>query len=153
LSDKSTPEERLREYKKRIAEMARADGKTREEPEEILEAEPREESTVSRSEVVGPPRNLQSPAKQELRSTMRSSAGTGTSTSGSPNKARVMLRARELALEGALVDVRTRKERLEMLYERKVIGREEFEKRKRELVDEGKELLREKAEIDRKLSK
>ena len=73
--------------------------------------------------------------------------------SASPDKARVMLRARELAIEGALVDVRTRKERLELLYKRKMIGREEFEKRKRELVNEGKDLLREKAELDRKLSK
>ena len=153
MSDKNTPQERLREYKKRIAEMAQADGKTYKEPEEILEVEPREEPPVNRSEGAGPPRNLQSPAKQELRSTLRSPVGRDHTMSASPDKARVMLRARELAIEGALVDVRTRKERLELLYKRKMIGREEFEKRKRELVNEGKDLLREKAELDRKLSK
>ncbi|RLI52415.1 MAG: hypothetical protein DRP09_17950, partial [Candidatus Thorarchaeota archaeon] len=67
-------------------------------------------------------------------------------------KERMMMAARERAIQSSLRDLRERKEGLELLYKRKLIDRREFEKRKKELTDEGQSLLREKAEIDKELS-
>ena len=146
MSDESTPEERLRKYKKQLEEMAREEGRelkrkevTREGPKQTVKPE-------------RPSPTLESPAKRELR---ESSATTGAGPTDSDRrgfKERMMMAARERAIQSSLRDLRERKEGLELLYKRKLIDRREFEKRKKELTDEGQSLLREKAEIDKELS-
>lgn len=156
LRDEKTPEDRLREYKKRIAQMAKEDGKQTKEAVESRQ-EVNDAIGEDQTEKAGPPRNLQSPAKQELRSSLGvrklSPVRNGLTGTDSPHKTRLMLRARELAIEASLQDIKSRKERLELLFERKLITLDEFEKRKQEIVREGQDLLREKAEVDKKLSK
>ena len=158
MPEESNPEERLRAYKKLIAEMAAADGRdtdsihaSEEDHVEIVS----EEETVSPS---GPPRDLQSPAKRELEGVTRTRGSRAfrreiEGLTESPEKNRMMLRARELAIQGSLRDIKSRKETLELLLKRKMITRDEYEMRRKNIVKEGQDLLREKAEIDKKLSR
>ncbi len=157
MPEESKPEERLRKYKKLIAEMAAADGKSPDSLEASIddfEEVPEEDGSTAPS---GPPRDLQSPAKRELEGLAHSRGSRAfgrelRSLSESPEKDRMMLRARELAIQSSLRDIKSRKETLELLLKRKMITRKEYEMRRESIVKEGQALLREKAEIDKKLS-
>ena len=63
-----------------------------------------------------------------------------------------MLRAREKAIKNQLQEIKNRKATLELQYKRKVIDRGEYERRMKLLVSEGKDLLIEKAAIDKSLA-
>ena len=63
-----------------------------------------------------------------------------------------MLRAREKAIMNQLQEIKSRKSTLDLQYKRKVIDREEYERRMKLLVSEGHELLKEKTDIDKALA-
>jgi hypothetical protein len=154
VPENKTPEERLRDYKKELARMAEAEGRSLKSTQE-REAIPDDEE-IEQTPAQGPPRVLESPAKRELREASppngERTAKRGTRSSGFA-KDRMLLMARERAINSSLRDLKERKERLELVYKRKLIGRDEFERRKQELTEEGQKLLQEKAEVDRQLAR
>ena len=101
-----------------------------------------------------PPLVLESPAKRELRESMvvKKHRESLVKKLDGKGRSRVMLRARQKAITSQLNEIKNRKSMLELQYKRKVIDRLEYEKRMELLVQEGRELIQEKAEIDKSLA-
>lgn len=164
MVNKDTPEERLKKYKERLAEMAQL-----EEQDSKLPNPTKSEKTVVKREpppqpipedaVIGPrpkpPPVLESPAKRELRESMvvkkkRDALRARLGNNGGKN--RIMLKAREKAIDNQLQEIKNRKSMLEREYKRKVINKVEYESRLKLLVNEGQNLLKEKSDIDKELA-
>ncbi len=166
MANEETPEERLKRYKESLAKMAQDEGRdiklvnqTNEE-KEVVKREPPPPQTVPNDAPIGPrptpPKSLESPAKKELRESQvvkkkREELVKRLGSTGGKN--RVLLKAREKAIDNQLREIKNKKSMLELQYKRKVIGRAEYERRMELLVKEGHELLKEKAEIDESLAK
>ena len=164
MGNNETPEERLKKYKERLAEMVQSEGREskltdsspsdkplvkREPPPQPI---PKDEPVVPRPQ---PPPVLESPAKRELRESMvvKKKREALMSRLGSiSGKNRIMLKAREKAIENQLQEIKNRKSMLERDYKRKVIDKREYESRLKLLVNEGQDLLKEKVEIDKALA-
>jgi len=164
LVNEETPEERLKKYKERLVKMAQSDGRDSklvnplksERP--IVERGPTPQSVprdVPIEHKPQPPPVLESPAKRELRESMvvKKNREALVKKLEGKGRSRVMLRARQQAITSQLKEIKSRKSMLELQVKRKVITKDEFEKRRELLVQEGQELIREKAEIDKALAK
>jgi hypothetical protein len=168
LENESTPEERLRKYKESLAKMALSEGKTlkssnvvkaKKSSEAVTTTSPTSQPSIPASkENIRPPQVLISPSKRELRESMISSRKkTGdefrTDLGKRGGRDRVMLKARAKAIDGTLQDIKNRRSILELQFKKKMVAKDEYDKRIQLLVEEGQRLLREKAEIDKSLSK
>jgi hypothetical protein len=168
LANESTPEERLRKYKESLAKMALSEGKTL-KSSNIIKAQKSSEApitpgstpqlkTPSSKENVRPPQMLVSPSKRELRESIVSSRKkTGdefrTPLEDKAGRNRVMMKARLKAIDGSLHEIKNRRSMLELQFKKKMVAKDEYDKRMRLLVEEGQRLLKEKAEIDKALAK
>jgi hypothetical protein len=168
MANESTPEERLRKYKESLAKMALAEGKTLKlsNPLKTKKLSDTPTSTLVMPEAttplpktnIRPPQILVSPSKRELRESMISSRikkgdESRTSLEKKVGRDRIMAKAREKAITSSLQDIKSRKSMLELQLKRKMIAKDEYDKRMKSLVDEGQRLLREKAEVDKALAK
>jgi len=148
--NEETPEERLKKYKENLAKMARSD-----ESDEIEETSAPSIKLESKSSTARPPQVLESPAKKELRESKvvkKRREALYAKLESKSGKSKIMLRAREKAIKNQLQEIKSRKSTLELQYKRKVIDRGEYERRMKLLVSEGKDLLIEKAAIDKSLA-
>jgi hypothetical protein len=163
LVHEETPEERLKKYKERLAKMTQSDGRDSKlvnplKPERpIVERGPTPQPVpkdVPISPKPQPPPVLESPAKRELRESMvvKKNREVLVKKLEGKGRSRVMLRARQQAITSQLKEIKSRKSMLELQVKRKVISKDEFEKRRELLVQEGRELIKEKAEIDEALA-
>jgi len=165
LVNEETPEERLKKYKKRLEKMAQEEGRDSKlanpikSEKEVVKREPPPPQPAPIDAPIGPrpkpPTMLESPAKRELRESQvvkkrREALLKKLDSKG--GRSRVMLRAREKAIVSQLQEIKSRKSMLELQYKRKVINRTEYDQRMKLLVHEGRELLKEKAEIDKNLA-
>jgi hypothetical protein len=167
LANESTPEERLRKYKESLTKMALDEGKILKLSNPLKTKKPSDTPTASTvapapapspRENVRPPQVLVSPSKRELRESMISSRikkgdEFRTSLDKKEGRDRIMAKAREKAIISSLQDIKSRKSMLELQLKRKMIAKDEYDKRMKSLVDEGQRLLREKAEIDKVVTK
>ncbi|MGY5878661.1 MAG: hypothetical protein RTV31_00365 [Candidatus Thorarchaeota archaeon] len=164
MVNEETPEERLKKYKERLAKMTQSDGRDSKHVKPLKSEKPIVERGPSPQPVpkdvpIGPrpqpPPVLESPAKRELRESqvvkknreelVRKLEGKGRS--------RVMLKARQQAITSQLKEIKSRKSMLELQLKRKVITKDEFDRRRELLVQEGRELIKEKSEIDESLAR
>jgi hypothetical protein len=165
LENESTPEERLKKYKENLAKMALSEGRKLKltnpvKSQKSTESPAKGTSGISEKaegrENIRPPQVLVSPSKRELRESMISSRKRGdefkTALDRKTGRSRVMLKAREKAIDGSLSEIKNRKSVLELQLKKKMISRDEYNRRMKLLVEEGQRLLREKAEIDKNLS-
>jgi hypothetical protein len=165
LVNESTPKERLKKYKESLAKMALAEGRELkltnplkpQKSEDSLAGSPARESEKKEiKENIRPPQVLVSPSKRELRESIISSRKKGedfkTALDRKTGRSRVMLKAREKAIDGSLNEIKNKKSVLELQLKKKMISRDEYNRRMKLLVEEGQKLLREKAEIDKNLS-
>ena len=164
LVNEETPEERLKKYKARLEKMAREEGRDskltnpiKSEKEVVKRKPPPQPAPIDAP--IGPrpkpPTMLESPAKRELRESQvvkKRREALLKKLDGKGSKSRVMLRAREKAITNQLQEIKSRKSMLELQYKRKVINRTEYDQRMKLLVQEGRELLKEKSEIDESLA-
>lgn len=165
MADEETPEERLKKYKKRLAKMAKEEGRDKlanpvKVEGEVVKREPPTPQPAPVDAPIGPrpkpPTVLESPAKRELRESQVVKKRRETllkKLDGKGSRSRVMLRARQKAIDNQLQEIKSRKSMLELQYKRKVIDRIEYDSRMKLLVQEGKDLLKEKAEIDKSLAR
>jgi hypothetical protein len=167
LANEETPEERLKKYKERLAKMAQSEGRETklanplgtEKPIVKREPPPPEPQPPPVDAPIGPriqpPPVLESPAKRELRESMvvKKNREAMVKKLESKGRSRVMLRARQQAIISQLKEIKSRKSMLELQVKRKVISKDEFKKRRELLVQEGRELIKEKSEIDEALAK
>ena len=162
MSNESTPQKRLEKYKKDLAKLAEKDSSNISEEvrtEEVKKATPAPTKPAKPRKTVvapGPPRQLISPSKLELReaktiiSKMRKPLPRRRSKSKDQNEL-VRLRIRAKSFESMWKDVRNKRDRLEKKYERGFVGEKEYKKLLTSLVNEGHELLRKKAKIDKEI--
>ena len=167
MVNEETPEERLKKYKEGLAKMAQSEGRgskltnqlKSEKPSiEIIERGPLPHPVPQDAPIDSkpkPPPVLESPAKRELRESMvvKKNREVLVKKLEGKGKSRVMLMARQKAIISQLQEIKSRKSMLELQVKRKVISRDEFERRRDLLVQEGQELIKEKAEIDKALAK
>ena len=165
MPNEETPEERLKKYKERLAKMAQEESSEKttnpvKTEKDVVKREPPPPQPAPIDAPIGPrprpPTVLESPAKKELRESQvvkkrREELVEKLKSKG--GRSRVMLRARQKAIDSQLREIKERKSNLELQYKRKVITKIEYEKRMELLVKEGRELLQEKAEIDKSLSR
>jgi len=166
LPNEETPEERLKRYKENLAKMAKDEGRDiehvnqiKEEKEVVKQKTPPPQPAPIEAPIgprPSPPRTLESPAKKELRESQvvkkrREDLLKRLGSTGGKN--RIMLKARQKAIDNQLREIKDKKSILELQYKRKVIDRKEYERRMDLLVKEGHELLKEKAEIDESLAR
>ena len=165
LVNEETPEDRLKKYKASLAKMAQAEGEDAKlvnpiKSEEVVKREPPPPQPAPVDAPIGPrpkpPTVLESPAKRELRESQvvkkrREALLKKLDSKGS--RSRVMLRARQKAVDNQLQEIKSRKSMLELQYKRKVIDRTEYDSRMKLLVQEGRDLLKEKSEIDESLAR
>ena len=150
MVNEETPEERLKKYKENLAEMAQSD-----EWDTIEETSSQSVKLESESSPAKPPQVLESPAKKELRESKvvkKRREALYAKLESKSGKSRIMLRAREKAIKNQLQEIKSRKSTLELQYKRKVIDRDEYDRRMQLLVKEGKDLLIEKGQIDKTLA-
>ena len=162
MSNESTPQKRLEKYKKDLAKLAEKDSSNISEEvrtEEVKKATPAPTKPVKPRKTVvapGPPRQLISPSKLELReaktiiSKTRKPLPRRRSKSKDQNEL-VRLRIRAKSFESMWKNVRNKRDRLEKKYERGFVGEKEYKKLLTSLVNEGHELLRKKAKIDKEI--
>ncbi len=165
MVNEETPEERLKKYKERIAKMAQSEGRESklanhiEIEKPIVKREPPPQP-IPKDAPIGPrpkpPPVLESPAKRELRESQvvkKRREALLSKLESKSGKSRIMLKAREKAIDSQLKEMKSRKSKLELQYKRKVIDRDEYERRMSILVSAGHDLLKEKAEIDKTFAK
>ncbi|MFW9961628.1 MAG: hypothetical protein ACFFDV_11450 [Candidatus Thorarchaeota archaeon] len=167
MANESTPEERLRKYKESLTKMALSEGKTLKLSNPIKSPKFQERletgniapspATQPAKENVRPPQVLVSPSKRELRESIVSSRKkTGdkfrTPIEDKAGRNRVMMKARAKAIDGSLQEIKNRKSVLELQFKKKMVSKDEYDKRLKMLVEEGQRLLKEKAEIDKALA-
>ncbi len=150
MVNEETPEERLKKYKENLAKMAQSD-----DWDTIEETSAPSIKLESESSTARPPQVLESPAKKELRESKvvkKRRDALYAKLESKSGKSKIMLRAREKAIKNQLQEIKSRKSTLELQYKRKVIDRGEYERRMKLLVSEGKDLLIEKAAINKSLA-
>ena len=167
MANESTPEERLRKYKESLAKMALSEGKTLKLSNPIKSTKPQDKpktndvapSPAARpaKENIRPPQVLVSPSKRELRESIVTSRKRGSDKLQTPledkaGRNRVMMKARVKAIDGSLHEIKNRKSVLELQFKKKMVSKDEYDKRLKMLVEEGQRLLREKAQIDKALA-
>ena len=162
LSKESTPKKRLEKYKKDLAKLVEEESSSISEgarTETVKKTAPTPaKSAKPRKAVVapGPPRQLTSPSKLELR---EARTIIGKTKKPSPmrldkskdQKKLVRLRIRAKSFESMWKNVRNKRDRLEKKYERGFVGEKEYKKQLTSLVNEGHELLSKKTKIDREI--
>ncbi|TFG31589.1 hypothetical protein EU528_05880 [Candidatus Thorarchaeota archaeon] len=166
MANEETPEERLKKYKERLAKMTESEGRDSklsnqlgEEKAIVERGPPSQPQPVPKDAPIGPkpqpPPVLESPAKRELRESMvvKKNREALVKKLEGKSRSRVMLQARQQAITSQLKEIKSRKSMLELQLKRKVISKDEFNKRRELLVKEGQELIREKSEIDEALAK
>ena len=164
MVNEETSEERLKKYKERLAKMAQSEGRESKLTNEIkiekpiVKREPPPQPILKDAPIdprPKPPPEFESPAKRELRESQvvkKRRDALYAKLESKSGKNRIMLRAREKAIKNQLQEIKSRKSTLELQYKRKVIDRGEYERRMKLLVSEGKDLLIEKAAIDKSLA-
>jgi hypothetical protein len=165
--NESTPEERLKKYKENLTKMALLEGRELKLTNPVksqkstsmspLDTRPSRESGKREAvENIRPPQVLVSPSKRELRESIISSRKKGdefkTSLDRKTGRNRVMLKAREKAIDGSLSEIKNKRSMLELQLKKKMISKDEYDRRMKLLVEEGQRLLREKAGIDKALA-
>ena len=162
MSKESTPQKRLEKYKKDLAKLAEKDGRNISEEvrtEEVKKTAPTPAKPAKPKKAIvapGPPRQLISPSKLELRETRTTISKTKKPLPGRRFKSKdqnklVRLRIRAKSFESMWKNVRNKRDRLEKKYERGFVGEKEYKKLLTSLVNEGHELLRKKAKIDKEI--
>lgn len=163
--NEETPEERLKKYKERLEKMAQSEGRDvkltdsiKFEKEVVKREPPPQPAPIDApiGPISKPPPVLESPAKRELRESQvvkKRREALYSKLESKSGKSRIMLRAREKAIQNQLQEIKGRKSTLELQYKRKVIDREEYDRRMQLLVKEGRDLLIEKGQIDKTLAK
>ncbi|MGY5859060.1 MAG: hypothetical protein RTU63_06805 [Candidatus Thorarchaeota archaeon] len=166
MVNEETPEERLKKYKQRLEKMAQEEGRdsklvnpVKSEKEVVKRAPPTPQPAPIEAPIgprPKPPTVLESPAKRELRESQvvkkrREALLKKLDSKG--GKSRIMLKARQKAIDNQLQEIKSRKSMLELQYKRKVINRTEYDQRMKLLVEEGRDLLKEKSEIDESLAR
>ncbi|PNX50811.1 MAG: hypothetical protein BV458_12545 [Thermoplasmata archaeon M9B2D] len=167
MANESTPEERLRKYKESLAKMALSEGKTLKLSNPIKSTQPQDKPKTGdfstspalrpAKENIRPPQVLVSPSKRELRESIVSSRKMSGDKLRTPledkaGRNRVMMKARVKAIDGSLQEIKNRKSVLELQFKKKMVSKDEYDKRLKMLVEEGQRLLREKAQIDKALA-
>jgi len=167
LVNESTPEERLKRYKERLAKMAESENRDLKfsNPVKLKGTSPKTQTLTLKEttkdvqiENPSPPSNLVSPAKRELRESMIVSSRVKrealiSKLAEKDSRNRVMMKARMKAIDSKLQDIKSRRTTIESQFKRKMISKSEYNERMEILVKEGQELLREKAEMEKSLSK
>lgn len=160
LNKESTPQERLKKYKKDLAKLAEEENGSiskRARAEKVKNTAPAKPVKPRKAVVApGPPRQLISPSKLELR---EARTIIGKTKKPSPmrldkskdQKKLVRLRIRAKSFESMWKNVRNKRDRLEKKYERGFVGEKEYKKQLTSFVNEGHELLSKKAKIDREI--
>ena len=162
LNKESTPQERLEKYKKELAKLAEEENsiiseETRTEKAKKTVPTPAKSAKPKKAIVApGPPRQLISPSKLELREARTIIGKTKRPLPRPRDKSKdpkglVRLRIRAKSFESMWKNVRNKRNRLEKKYERGFIGEKEYKKQLTSLVNEGHELHRKKAKIDREI--
>jgi len=121
-----------------------------------IDGTPPATNATSTQENIRPPQMLVSPSKRELHepivaSRKKKSDEPRTTSKSKASRNRIMMKAREKAIDGQLQDVKDRKCQLELHLKKKKITKDEYDERMKALVVEGQSLLREKADLDRDL--
>ena len=162
LSKESTPKERLEKYRKDLAKLSEEENSSSSEgarTETVKKTTPAAAKPAKPKAAIaapGPPRLMISPSKLELREvrTTASRARKPLPRRRDKSKVRkqlVKLRVRAKSFESMWKNVRNKRERLERKFERGFIGEKEYKKLLTSLVNEGHELHRKKAKIDREI--
>ena len=162
MSKESTPQKRLEKYKKDLAKLAEEENSSISEEvrtEEIKKTSPAPAKPTRPKKAIvasGPPRQLVSPSKLELREARTIISKTRKPLPGRSSKSKdqnelVRLRIRAKSFESMWKNVRNKRDRLEKKYERGFVGEKEYKKLLTSLVNEGHELLRKKAKIDKEI--
>ncbi|TFG32100.1 hypothetical protein EU527_10870 [Candidatus Thorarchaeota archaeon] len=164
--NKSTPEERLKKYKEQLKKMEDSENRERKLANPLKINQISDSKTEQNEQInletessltnPSPPRTLVSPSKRELRESMvvssRSKRDTLVSTSADKDsKNRIMMKARMKAIDSKLQDIKSRKSMIELQYKRGMISQIDYQQRMEILVSEGRELLKERAELDKSL--
>lgn len=162
LSKESTPEKRLEKYKKDLAKLSEEENNSISEgakTEKVKNTEPvpAKPSKPKLSIVApGPPRQLISPSKLELREVRPTIGKTKKPMPKRRDKSKdqkkiVRLRIRAKSFESMWKNVRNKRDRLEKKYERGFVSEKEYKKQLTSIVNEGHELLRKKTKIDKEI--
>jgi len=160
LSKESTPQKRLEKYKKDLAKLAEeetssvSDGTKKVKKTKLIPVK----SAKPRLSIIapGPPRQLISPSKLELREAKTIIDKTKKPlpkrrAKSKDQKKIVRLRIRAKSFESMWKNVRNKRDRLERKYERGFVGEKEYKKQLTSVVNEGHELLRKKTKIDKEI--
>ncbi len=162
MSKESTPQKRLEKYKKDLAKLSE---ETISRSSEEARTETAKKATTAAAKPAkpkkaiaapGPPRLMISPSKLELREVRTTTSRTKKPLPKRRDKSKdrkklAKLRVRAKSFESMWKNVRNKRERLERKYERGFIGEKEYKKLLTSLVNEGHELHRKKAKIDREI--
>jgi hypothetical protein len=162
LSKESTPQKRLEKYKKDLAKLAEEENSSTSEeakPKKVKKTKPAPAKPAKQKIAVvapGPPRQLISPSKLELREARTIIGKTKKPLPRRLDKSKdqkkiIKLRIRAKSFESMWKNVRNKRDRLEKKYERGFVGEKEYKKQLTSLVNEGHELLRKKTKIDREI--
>ena len=162
MSKESTPQKRLEKYKKDLAALAEeessiiSEGARTEKAKKAVPAPPKPAKAKMAIVAPGPPRQLISPSKLELREARTIIGKTKKPLPRRRDKSKdqkklVKLRIRAKSFESMWKNVRNKRDRLEKKYERGFVGEKEYKKQLTSLVNEGHELLRKKTTVDREI--
>ena len=162
LSKESTPKERLEKYKKDLVKLAEEEnssvsqGARTEKVKKTTLAPPKSTKPKKKMTAPGPPRQLVSPSKLELREARTIISKTKKPLPRRRSKAKdqneiVRLRIRSKSFQSKWTNVKIKRNRLEKKYERGFVGEKEYKKLLTSLVNEGHELLQKKAKVDREI--
>ncbi len=162
LNKESTPQERLEKYKKDLAKLAEeeniiiSEGARTEKVKKTTPAPAKPAKPKKAMVAPGPPRQLISPSKLELREARTIIDNTKRPLPRRRDKSKdqkklVRLRIRAKSFESMWKNVRNKRDRLEKKYERGFVGEKEYKKLLTSLVNEGHELLRKKTKIDKEI--
>ncbi len=162
MSKESTPQKRLEKYKKDLAKLAEEEKSSISEGAKTKKVKktttvPAKSAKPKMAIVApGPPRQLISPSKLELREARTIIGKTKRPLPRRRDKSKgpkklVRLRIRAKSFELMWNSVRNRRDRLEKKHERGLVGEKEYKKQLTSLVKEGHELLRKKTKIDKEI--
>ena len=162
MSKESTPQKRLEKYKKDLAKLAEEENSSISEGAKTKKVKKTRltpaKSAKPRLSIIapGPPRQLISPSKLELREARTTIGKTKKPLPKRRDKSKdqkkiVRLRIRAKSFESMWKNVRNKRDRLERKYERGFVGEKEYKKQLTSVVNEGHELLRKKTKIDKEI--
>jgi len=162
LSKELTPQKRLEKYKEDLAKLAEEENSSISEGARMNKVKkialtPTKPAKPKETVVApGPPRQLISPSKLELREARTIIDKTKKPLPRRRDKSKVQneltrLRVRAKSFESMWKNARNKRDRLEKKYERGFVDEKEYKKQLTSLVNEGHELLRKKAKVDREI--